>query len=412
MKRWASRQNLVQDRAQRENIAPSVESRAQHRMLRREIIGCAHNLAWACHSPAVTLQVLRQAEIENLRLQFCAHQNVCGFQVAVQNLVRMQKIHGQRHFLQQFRFLPQRQGTPRLDQGTAFYQFHHEMWRLFRLAQTEDPNNVWMAELRQRARLLHEPRAHRLVVPVSPIQRLDRHLSTQPLVEAQQNAAHAPRPNLTENLVAGERVRRFFSLFLRWPGREGGRRSVHLRQRFQQRPQFLLQFRGGLAERIDVHGFFARQAIHVRCQRFRDGALFLRSFLRPALWTVSWVFIPHGYPVVASISRKRFNARCSKTATLSRDFPTRSEISFVVSPSNFASIIISRYSAGSASSFLSRFFVVSSRANNRLGVSGSTGSGPVGLLSERNRSSSSARRFSRFWKRAASTITWSAIRES
>ncbi len=89
MKRRASRQNFVQNCSQRKDIATRVELRAWHRMLRRKIIRRSHYLARARHPCAIALQVLGQAEIENLRLQVDAHQNVGRFQVAVQNLVRV-----------------------------------------------------------------------------------------------------------------------------------------------------------------------------------------------------------------------------------------------------------------------------------------------------------------------------------
>src|SRR5260370_14759959 len=69
---------------------------------------------------------------------------------------------------------------------------------LFRLAQAEDSDNVGMADLRQRPSLLHKPCAHALVVPVPPVQRLDRHFPPQPLVKAQQNAAHRSEEHTSE----------------------------------------------------------------------------------------------------------------------------------------------------------------------------------------------------------------------
>src|SRR5260370_40500345 len=90
---------------------------------------------------------------------------------------------------------------------------------LFRLAQAEDSDNVGMADLRQRPSLLHKPCAHALDVPVPPVQRLDRHFPPQPLVQAQQNASHAPLPLLPYDVVARQRIGDFFWLFACWLAR-------------------------------------------------------------------------------------------------------------------------------------------------------------------------------------------------
>ncbi len=68
MERGGTGQKLIEDRAEREHIAPAIKSRAGYRVFGRKIIRRAHDFTWKGDSPVAAFQVSRQPKVKNLWL--------------------------------------------------------------------------------------------------------------------------------------------------------------------------------------------------------------------------------------------------------------------------------------------------------------------------------------------------------
>ena len=125
----SSGQDFVEQNSQRENVASRAERLVRTCLLRREVVGCTEQIARQ-RELLPTFRVPGQSEIQQSWFQIRPHQNVRGFQIAMHQLVLVEKFHGLRHLEHQLGFLFQVERLSRLEQACALDKFHDKVRRL------------------------------------------------------------------------------------------------------------------------------------------------------------------------------------------------------------------------------------------------------------------------------------------
>src|SRR5438132_450601 len=111
MSRSYNRRNESYSKAEGKDVTARIQRDFRARLFGREIIQCADDLAGPGEMALQFVQPKGQAEIQHLRFQIRSYQHVCGFEVAMDDSMLVQKTNRQYHLAYQFHFVAQAQGA-------------------------------------------------------------------------------------------------------------------------------------------------------------------------------------------------------------------------------------------------------------------------------------------------------------
>ncbi len=207
------RQELVRHHPEREDVRPVVHRQPAH-LLRGHVRHRPQDLPRPRgrrlrHLPAPArqpVQLLRQAEVQELHPPVRRHEQVLRLHVPVHDPLRVRRLQPVRRLGQEEEDLPLRRGPARqqLPQRLAVQKLRDDVRHALVRAHVEDRQDVRVAEGGDGPRLALEPRQPLGVAGHLLGQDLDRDLAPQTRVPRSVHLAHPPGPDEAEDLVRPE----------------------------------------------------------------------------------------------------------------------------------------------------------------------------------------------------------------
>ena len=154
--RLAVRDQLVEQHADRKNVAAPIDAAALE-LLRRHVVGRAQHHAGLGHRDVADA---RDAEIENLDHALAIGHHVGGFDVAVDDAFVVRVVEAAGHLLDDLELAPHRNRDAVVDllrERDPLDVLHHDVGLTFVLAEVENGDDVAVGEVADRLRFLDEP---------------------------------------------------------------------------------------------------------------------------------------------------------------------------------------------------------------------------------------------------------------
>ncbi len=151
-KRFFSRHHFIQQHAQGENIAPSVDCPALH-LFRRHIAWRTHNVRGLLHG--AELQDFRGAEVGDFHRVISRQHDICRLDVAVYDVPLVRKLQRAARLLHDAQHARQRKRHAAIEmrlQTLAFHQLHRDVIQAVFFACVKHHDNVGMGQQTSRAR--------------------------------------------------------------------------------------------------------------------------------------------------------------------------------------------------------------------------------------------------------------------
>ncbi len=218
-----SRQHLVHDDAEAENVAPAVDH-PPARLLRADVLQGPDEHPRCCIRDGRRLMRVRHidrfryAEVEHLGVTAAVDHDVSRLDIAMYDAATMRFIERVGHLAGQAddRVDRHRPAVQTVAQRLSLHILHRdEGCSVIALPRFVNDSHVRMRELRRRDRLAHEP-PFRFLVRIG--QELQRHIPLQLRILGQIHLPHPAAPDLAEDPVATDGIRDHSILKIsRWP---------------------------------------------------------------------------------------------------------------------------------------------------------------------------------------------------
>jgi hypothetical protein len=221
------RQQLVEHRAEREDVGARVRAVAV-RLLGRHVVRSAHHDA----ARGRVLHAAREPEVHDLDLPARQHVDVARLEVAVQHALRVGEGEPVEDLLHHRELLVERHRLARaehLPQVAALEQLHRHVGHAALVAEVVDRDDIRVVELGGRTRLVLEALPRLLVVAQPSQHDLDRDVAAEHRVVSPEDLAHGARADLLDDRVLTDlaklhlRPRRSYHAYLRASGARGTR---------------------------------------------------------------------------------------------------------------------------------------------------------------------------------------------
>ena len=206
--RLAPCQGLVEDDPEREDVGPVIDLAPVYLLGGHVADGAQRHARCRVRESGLTLSNVRrdnlcEPEIEDLRRPGVRDQNVVGFQVAMDDALRVRGVESARDLPRQCEHRVGRHGRPRqtAPEGLTLKQLRHEVWLLAVEDGVEDGDDVRMVQAARRARLALEALHTVRVAREFRRQQLDGHDAVEHVVTRRVDDPHPPGPQAIENLV-------------------------------------------------------------------------------------------------------------------------------------------------------------------------------------------------------------------
>ena len=183
------------------------------------------------------LESNREPEVEDLDHAVVLHHHVRGFEVPMNDSLRVRRLDRAGNLSHQGKRLVDRRraATQALQQGPALDHFHRQEVTPTNVFHGVDGGDVRVIERGQHARLTEEALARLRVAVEVRREHLQRHLAFEARIAREIDDAHASTPQLAENRIGADGVRH--------RGPRSGRRSRGSRRRTAERPRGIVRSR-------------------------------------------------------------------------------------------------------------------------------------------------------------------------
>ena len=209
----AAGEHLVEDAAERKDVAAMVDRLAAH-LLGRHVAGRADHSSGRCPlllRPGLGVLLiffrsqLREAEVENLYAAIFRDEDVFGLEVAMHDALLVRGCQTVRDLNRVFdRFANRKAALDSIAQCPAVEELHHEIGRTVVRAHVEDRDQVRMIDRTGRADFLLEAPQPVAIEGECRGKDLDRDFAADARVARAPNLPHPARPDGRDDLVGSE----------------------------------------------------------------------------------------------------------------------------------------------------------------------------------------------------------------